>query len=551
MLVNWQRYFQPHILERGIDYFNKNRVVLLEKEEDCLSAEVIGSETYEVEIIFEQENVIGLECTCPHAADNHFCKHMAAVMFAYDMEKIKSLNSKQTQSVSVIEVVNQAEESVIRQFLIDVLANNKQLLNQFIASQKTTITPIDLNDYKRELQDIFDDHLYPNDFIAYNEAWDFQYDLEYFMTQTIENTLIQNGHFEVAFQLINTIILELIDLPIDDSGGTIIDIVYECTHLWEVIFENGSKDFQGEMFAWFTKTIELKELDFLEDYLVEFLFHHFTEENYMNGKIQLAKTQLENFEMEEGSWSSRYEFNKWALYYLQILELFDNRREEQQAFILENLESKAVRGYYVDQLIASEQFNHAIDLIEEARTSENESDYLSQQYDEKLKDLYLKTGKEQDYKTILFELVCQNGSHRMDIFEEYKQLFQPEEWVVKRETLLDKISAWAGKDKLLFKEGMEEELLQLALDTPGLEMIQKYEEIFYQIDSEKVLTKYEEEVLKRAEFTTNRKTYRMIAQMIRQMKNIPKSKLAVENLLRYLKETYKNRPAMLDELSHL
>lgn len=551
MLVNWQRYFQPHILERGIDYFNKKRVVLLAKEEDYLSAEVIGSETYEVEIVFEQENVIGLECTCPHAADNHFCKHMAAVMFAYDMEKIESLNSKQTHSVSVKEVVNQAEESVIRQFLIDVLANDKQLLNQFIASQKTTITPIDLNDYKRELKDIFDDHLYPNDFIAYNEAWDFQYALEYFMTQMIENTLIQNGHFEVAFELINTIILELIDLPIDDSAGTITDIVYECTHLWEVIFENGSKDFQGEMFAWFTKTIELKELDFLEDYLVEFLFHHFTEENYMNGKIQLAKTQLENFEMEEGSWSSRYEFNKWALYYLQILELFDNRREEQQAFILENLESKAVRGYYVDQLIASEQFNHAIDLIEEAKASENESVYLSREYNEKLKDLYLKTDKDQDYKKILFELVCQNGSYRMDLYEEYKQLFHPKEWVEKRKIILEKISAWAGKDELLLKEGMEEELLQLALDTPGLEMIQKYEEIFYQIDSDKVLTKYEEEVLERAEPTTNRKTYRMIAQMIRQMKNIPNSNIAVEKLLGYLKETYRNRPAMIDELSQL
>ena len=52
--MNWQRYFQPHILERGIDYFNKKRVVLLEKEEDYLSAEVIGSETYE------------FDCNCCH-----------------------------------------------------------------------------------------------------------------------------------------------------------------------------------------------------------------------------------------------------------------------------------------------------------------------------------------------------------------------------------------------------------------------------------------------------------------------------------------------------
>lgn len=161
------------------------------------------------------------------------------------------------------------------------------------------------------------------------------------------------------------------------------------------------------------------------------------------------------------------------------------------------------------------------------------------------------TGKEKNHQEILFELVCKNGSNRMDLYEEYKQLFRSEEWVVKRESLLEKVSAWAGKDELLLNEGMEEELLQLALDTPGLEMIQKYEEIFYQIDSDKVLTKYEEEVLERAEPTTNRKTYRMIAQMIRQMKNIPNSNIAVEKLLGYLKETYRNRPAMIDELSQL
>lgn len=57
--------------------------------------------------------------------------------------------------------------------------------------------------------------------------------------------------------------------------------------------------------------------------------------------------------------------------------------------------------------------------------------------------------------------------------------------------------------------------------------------------------------MERAEPTTNRKTYRMIAQMIRQMKNIPNSNIAVEKLLGYLKETYKNRPAMIDELSQL
>lgn len=547
--MSWQNYFQNHILERGLIYFIENRVISLDKEEDYLTAKVIGTDMYEVEAVLDKGKVLALDCTCPHAADDNFCKHMAAVMFAYESEHTDTSKSEPTKSVE--EVVNQADINYMRKFLIELLTEDSSLFNQFVAGQKTSITQVDLEYLKIELREIFADHLYPTGFIDYNHAWDFSADIEHYMTRIIKVLLIQNGHYKAAFELINIIFLKLVDLPIDDSGGTLTDIAYECYDLWEMILESASPNFQGEMFAWFTNAIEAKDLDFLDDYIEKILFSHFTEESYMKKKIELVKKQLKKFEVDKNSWGYRYEFNKWALYYLKVLEPFESRKEEQLPFILEHLEFNSVREFYVDKLIAAEDFEEAIRILKEGHDSEDRRIYVSDKYHEKLKDLYLKTGKEEDYQKTLYELICKYGSRRMDLYDEFKALFSSEEWIEKRDTLLKELSAWDGKDELLLKEGMVEELLQLALNTPGLGMVQKYEELCCQMDSEKVLDKYEEEILEQAEATTNRKTYRKIAQTIRQMNQLPDSTNRVEELLTYLRTTYKNRPAMMDELTHL
>ena len=78
-MVDWQSLFEPRILERGLNYYQMGHVSELIEEDRVISAIVTGSEDYEVELDFSEEDNLGVYCECPYAAELNTCKHMAAV----------------------------------------------------------------------------------------------------------------------------------------------------------------------------------------------------------------------------------------------------------------------------------------------------------------------------------------------------------------------------------------------------------------------------------------------------------------------------------------
>lgn len=81
MDISWHRLFQPHILERGLDYYESGLVQSLEQTGDIYEAIVEGTEDYAVQISVRNGVVEEAYCSCPYAADGNYCKHMAAVLF--------------------------------------------------------------------------------------------------------------------------------------------------------------------------------------------------------------------------------------------------------------------------------------------------------------------------------------------------------------------------------------------------------------------------------------------------------------------------------------
>lgn len=84
--MNWKRYFTRTILERGNSYYRRGKVRDLSYENDVYRARVFGSSIYKVEIKIKNDQLVYMECTCPHAKSGYYCKHMAAVMYAVDVE---------------------------------------------------------------------------------------------------------------------------------------------------------------------------------------------------------------------------------------------------------------------------------------------------------------------------------------------------------------------------------------------------------------------------------------------------------------------------------
>lgn len=543
--MDWRQYFQPHILERGLNYYLNDRVISFEVDSSVLSATVSGSEDYLVEAQFEDKELTTLACDCPHAADGNFCKHMAATMYAYENQGERPSDPKMKKSVD--EYINEADEQVVRSFLKEVLLRDSNLFKQFVTSLGRPISTIDIERFRNELSHIFADYLYPNGFIEYNEAWDFQADLERYMRKTIKDLLLENDYFKEAFKLTNEVFLSLVELPIDDSAGTTTDIAVECVEIWDKVLDECNLSLKKEMFTWFWDQLKIESLDYLEDYIEEILFSNFQENEFLEEKGRLAREKFDYYKFEDSSYSSKYNAEKWALYYLQSL----NQIKDIITFCEANLEYMGVRVFYVDRLIETEEFEKAISLLEEVKNQEDSRVRLSNESSEKLMTLYAKTGNKAAYLEELYQLVTAYGSRRMDLFERYRSFFNEEEWLKKRGPLLEGISVWNGKDELLLEEEMYDELLEVAIQTSGLELLRKHQKLLYELDADKVLDKYEAEILEAFEIISNRKVYRAIANNIREIKYLSNNNPRIDELVAYLKKTYKRRPAMMDELSGL
>lgn len=79
---NWFKHIRREIIARGKDYYLSDRVQNLEYEDGIYTAEVDGTDLYNVEVEIDGDELINSDCDCPY--DRGICKHVAAVLFAIE-----------------------------------------------------------------------------------------------------------------------------------------------------------------------------------------------------------------------------------------------------------------------------------------------------------------------------------------------------------------------------------------------------------------------------------------------------------------------------------
>lgn len=109
-MQNWKRFFRTIILERGMDYFERNRVSGLTYDDFIYKARVLGDKAYNVEIKIRNQDIIYMKCSCPHAKSGSYCKHMAAVMYAIEEQGEKLKNEKEKESEKMLQPFERSKE---------------------------------------------------------------------------------------------------------------------------------------------------------------------------------------------------------------------------------------------------------------------------------------------------------------------------------------------------------------------------------------------------------------------------------------------------------
>ncbi len=130
---------------RGDEYFSVGAVGRLRATDDKVTAKVEGTETYQVELRDDDDD-LAYDCTCPRAADGYFCKHCVAVGLAWLAEqavetkpKSKGGKTKQRDPWRDIKehLATQSPETLI-ELLLDVAQRDDRLYQSLLLKAERT-----------------------------------------------------------------------------------------------------------------------------------------------------------------------------------------------------------------------------------------------------------------------------------------------------------------------------------------------------------------------------------------------------------------------------
>ena len=255
-MENLERLFKPHILDRGYEYFLEERVVDIHVQDDLIQAAVAGTDDYEVVIEGIKYDFPRFYCDCPYADVDKYCKHMAAVLYEYEDGK----NEDQWQDIQVAskkieQLVSNAEEQVVRDFLIDLLKKDKNLVQRFTRLTSPEITEKVVQQLKHRIDKIVLRHAGDENYIEYDKIEKFVNDLISFIDDEIVSLVDKKANL-AAFHLTNYILLEVEQVDIDDLEGELYEVSAECRYVWEAILEKATIQEKETMFTWFKNQLK-------------------------------------------------------------------------------------------------------------------------------------------------------------------------------------------------------------------------------------------------------------------------------------------------------
>lgn len=120
------------VFERGERYFDAGKVSMMRDGGGNATFEVDGTQTYTTELSFADES-LSMDCTCPHALEGAFCKHMVAAALYWRNELEGNQPPDEPASVRKVSISSTAQK---RQ---ETVASKRAALKAFVLGQSAAV----------------------------------------------------------------------------------------------------------------------------------------------------------------------------------------------------------------------------------------------------------------------------------------------------------------------------------------------------------------------------------------------------------------------------
>lgn len=489
-IENIDKYFSQEILRRGYSYYKNGKVKEIIKNNNNYVATVKGTEDYQVKITIKDKEY-DMECTCPYAEEDN-CKHMAAVLYC-----LKNNNIPIKENIIKIE--------------------SKELTD----FDKITTT------FKKEYYKLFHNRSYLHE----NEIEDYQKLISNFTKEVLKQV---KDNDELLYKVFEYLIINIDSLDVYDRYGEKENIFDEVFNSFWQIFNN-KKIFLNLID--FIKSIYIEDIDeFYFEHkvnLINIIYNDITEDWQANYYLILLTELEENNKI--------YDYQKSAIKEKIILTNYYFFDKEKTLLLAERyFDEPRVCNFILEKYPKNEK--EEIKILEKIIAKSKK--YNAEKYYDKLLIIYQENNKEK-YIEILKKYLLEYKY--IETYQEIKRNMNKKDWEIYKNEILTNID-----DKKLYREICIEEKyydkLVESLEGEWIEVIDKYKEVLIKECPKEVNELYKQSILRNIIASSDRKGYQRSLSYIKHFKDLPNGQKEMEELLRCLKDNYKNRSALLEEI---
>jgi len=571
-LNNFESYINPLICQRGLDYYQNGNVAFVkETDKNVYVAEVIGTETYTVEIELDDDlNIIEAFCDCPYDW-GEYCKHEVAVFLTLKELEIKKSSvyaieqnamlqqaqaeqqGKRKNSTSDVENILSArtKEELIA-FLLQIANEEKEI------KQRILLEFSDDNDEERILHatSLIRTYIRNNsdqhEFVNYMDTFDVVYGAELVLDKAKQAW--EDGKVVHAVNLTLCVVREMVDLiqNADDSSGIIGGMIEDGFEFMDEIIENTelSSSEKNTLFESLIKEASHRRYDDWTDWRLNFFEMCSLISDKPDLRNKLEKQMVLFGEKEDvDSWNKSYYAEKVSQIRYNMILLNDGE-EKAQEFLEQNLHFSSFRKMKIEQAIQRKDYEEVIKLTLEGEEKDKGLPGLVNYWRECRYQAYKLAGKLDEQRKTALDFIL-DGS--FEYYKELKNTYQLNEWgeVYPRIIFSLENQEWIHADvytQILIEEGEKEKLLKYVQN--NFPSVESYYEYLIPEFKEEVYDLFLKHIEQTASRASKRRDYQKVCAIIRNLIKAGGRNQALMIIQKFFIK-YANKPAFKDELTKI
>lgn len=542
--INWRSFFTSTILKRGQSYFEDGLVKNLYDHYGEITATVFGNELYDVEILLNGSEVVEMSCTCPYAEDGTPCKHMAAVLMAWEESGGRICERKEKPEMSLEEAVRQLSTETMQKLLLQQAENDRSLQDMIRLYATGTVDQKQKNAWRRDLKSLIRKYAEVIDgYGDFDDCFQFFSDIEEYLHAHIR-VLIDLHLLPEAVELLQEVYGCVSDMEYRYEACDVPDVNFCCLEYMDQIVNSADESYREELYTFCLKKCEGDLSPSSDDLWRKTLFESFTEEKYMKRTLAHIEKCLRQIPSE------MYPFETVELIRVkvQFMRALGQSEEEVEAFRKQYRRYPAIREDEIREALDGGRTAEAVEMLLDFRQTVPPHSPTFCQISERLILLYEEMNDCVSYKKELKDYIFGIRQNDAIYVHKLKQALTADEWQEILPSLLQAKTMEYRRHELMAEEGMYRELLSELETEAGLFGLQKYEKILkphFPEEIRDVFFAYLDQEMYRA---SHRSAYESLAKRLKNMKTYPNGKEMAEQMADEWKRLYKRRSAMIEEL---